>query len=42
VEKLDVAREVVGRVTHIPLYPELEEHEIERIVTVLQQFTAGE
>ena len=41
VEKLDVAREVVGRVTHIPLYPELEEHEIERVVTTLQQFNAG-
>ena len=36
VEKLDVAREVVGRITHIPRYPELEEEEIERVVTALQ------
>jgi dTDP-4-amino-4,6-dideoxygalactose transaminase len=42
VERLDVAREVAGRITHIPLYPELEEQEIERVVTALQQFTAGE
>jgi dTDP-4-amino-4,6-dideoxygalactose transaminase len=41
VERLDVARDVVGRVTHIPLYPELLEEEIERIVTALEQFTAG-
>jgi len=40
VEALDVARAVVGLITHIPLYPELEEEEIERVVTVLQQFTA--
>ena len=42
VERLDMARDVVRRVTHIPLYPELEEEEIERIVTALQQFTADE
>ncbi|MFL5667657.1 MAG: DegT/DnrJ/EryC1/StrS family aminotransferase [Ktedonobacteraceae bacterium] len=42
VERLDVAREVVDRVTHIPLYPELEEEEIERVVTALQQFIASE
>jgi len=40
VEALEVAREVVGLITHIPLYPELEEEEIERIVTALQGFTA--
>jgi dTDP-4-amino-4,6-dideoxygalactose transaminase len=39
VEALEVAREVVGLITHIPLYPELEEEEIERIVTALQGFT---
>jgi dTDP-4-amino-4,6-dideoxygalactose transaminase len=33
-----VARRVVGRITHIPLYPELEEEEIERIVRALQGF----
>jgi len=32
------AREVAGRITHIPLYPELEDQEIERIVTALQEF----
>ena len=42
VEVLDVARQVVGRVTHIPLYPELEEEEIERIVAVLREFAADE
>ena len=40
VEALEVAKEVVGLVTHIPLYPELEEEEIERIVAALQRFTA--
>jgi len=40
VEALEVAREVVGLITHIPLYPELEEEEIERIVTALQRFAA--
>ena len=39
VESLEVARQVVGRITHIPLYPELEEEEIERIETALQGFT---
>jgi len=39
VEALDVAREVVGLITHIPLYPELEEEEIERVVAALQEFT---
>jgi dTDP-4-amino-4,6-dideoxygalactose transaminase len=39
VEALEVAREVVGLITHIPLYPELEEEEIERIVTASQGFT---
>jgi dTDP-4-amino-4,6-dideoxygalactose transaminase len=39
VEALEVARAVAGLVTHIPLYPELEEEEIERIVTALQGFT---
>lgn len=38
VESLEVAREVVGCITHIPLYPELEDEEIERIVTALQGF----
>ncbi len=38
VESLEVARQIVGRITHIPLYPELEEEEIERIVSVLQGF----
>jgi dTDP-4-amino-4,6-dideoxygalactose transaminase len=42
VEALEVAREVAGLVTHIPLYPELEEEEIERIVTALQGFDADE
>ncbi len=42
VEALDVARAVVGLITHIPLYPELEEEEIERIVTALRRFTADE
>lgn len=40
VEALEVAREVVGLVTYIPLYPELEEEEIEHIVAALQRFTA--
>jgi len=40
VETLEVAREVVGLITYIPLYPELEEEEIERIVTALQRFAA--
>lgn len=38
VQSLDVARAVQGRTTHIPLYPELGEDEIERIITVLQRF----
>ncbi|HEY6543061.1 MAG TPA: DegT/DnrJ/EryC1/StrS family aminotransferase, partial [Ktedonobacteraceae bacterium] len=38
VEPLAVAREAVSRITHIPLYPELEDEEIERIVLALQQF----
>ncbi len=42
VEALEVTRAVVGLITHIPLYPELEEEEIERVVTVLQGFTANE
>lgn len=37
VEALEVARQVAGRITHVPLYPELEEEEIERIVAVLNQ-----
>ena len=41
IERLDVAREVAGLITHIPLYPELEEEEIERVITALQQFIAG-
>jgi len=40
VEALEVAREVVGLITYIPLYPELEEEEIERVVTALQRFAA--
>ncbi len=40
VETLEVAREVVGLITYIPLYPELEEEEIERVVTALQRFAA--
>ena len=39
VESLEVARQVAGRITHIPLYPELEEEEIERVVSALQGFT---
>jgi dTDP-4-amino-4,6-dideoxygalactose transaminase len=42
VEALDVAREVADLITHIPLYPELEEEEIERVVAALQGFTADE
>jgi dTDP-4-amino-4,6-dideoxygalactose transaminase len=42
VEALEVARAVTGLITHIPLYPELEEEEIERIVTALQRFSADE
>jgi dTDP-4-amino-4,6-dideoxygalactose transaminase len=38
IESLAVARRVVGRITHILLYPELEEEEIERIVRALQGF----
>lgn len=38
IESLTVAREVVGRITHIPLYPELEDEEIERVVSALQTF----
>jgi dTDP-4-amino-4,6-dideoxygalactose transaminase len=41
VEALEVAKEVVDLVTHIPLYPELEEEEIERVVTALQRFAAA-
>jgi len=39
VEALEVAREAVDLITHIPLYPELEEEEIERVVAALQEFT---
>ena len=42
VEALEVAREVAGLITHIPLYPELEEEEIERVMTALQQFSVAE
>jgi dTDP-4-amino-4,6-dideoxygalactose transaminase len=42
VEPLEVAREGVGLITHIPLYPELEEEEIERVVTALREFTMDE
>jgi len=42
VEELDVARAVADLITHIPLYPELEEEEIERVVAALQGFTADE
>ena len=35
---LEVARRVVGCITHIPLYPELENEEIERIVEALHGF----
>lgn len=38
IESLEVAREVVGRLTHIPLYPELEDEEIERVAWALQEF----
>ncbi len=38
IEPLDVSRHLVGRICSIPLYPELEEEEIVRIVTVLQQW----
>jgi dTDP-4-amino-4,6-dideoxygalactose transaminase len=37
VEALEVARAVADLVTHIPLYPELEEEEIERIVTASRE-----
>ena len=37
-ESLEVAREIVDRITHIPLYPELEDEEIERIMNALRQF----
>jgi dTDP-4-amino-4,6-dideoxygalactose transaminase len=40
VEALEVAREAVDLITHIPLYPELEEEEIERVLTALQRFAA--
>ena len=39
VEALEVARAGADLITHIPLYPELEDEEIERIVTALQGFT---
>jgi dTDP-4-amino-4,6-dideoxygalactose transaminase len=42
VEALEVARAVTGLLTHIPLYPELEEEEIERVATALQGFTSEE
>jgi len=42
VEALEVARAVAGLITHIPLYPELEEEEIERVMTALQQFSVDE
>ena len=42
VEALDVARGAAGLVTYIPLYPELEEEEIERVVTALQGFSVDE
>lgn len=34
---LSVAQDVVGRITHLPLYPELEEEELERILAVLRR-----
>jgi dTDP-4-amino-4,6-dideoxygalactose transaminase len=37
---LKEARQVMQRITHIPLYPELEEAEIDRIVAVLEQVAA--
>jgi len=37
---LKEARQVTQRITHIPLYPELEEAEIDRIVAVLEQVAA--
>jgi dTDP-4-amino-4,6-dideoxygalactose transaminase len=42
VEALEMARAAANLITHIPLYPELEEEEIERIVTALQRFSADE
>jgi dTDP-4-amino-4,6-dideoxygalactose transaminase len=42
VEALEVASEVVDLITHIPLYPELKEEEIERVATALQQFSMDE
>ena len=39
VEPLEVAKDVACLITHIPLYPELEEEEIERVVTALREFT---
>lgn len=35
---LPVAQDVVGRITHLPLYPELEDEEIERIIAVVRQW----
>lgn len=35
---LPIAHDVVGRITHLPLYPELEEEEIERIIAVVRQW----
>jgi len=35
---LPVAQDVVGRITHLPLYPELEDEEIERISAVMRQW----
>jgi dTDP-4-amino-4,6-dideoxygalactose transaminase len=39
IESLPVARDVAQRITHLPLYPELEEEEIERIITALLNWT---
>jgi dTDP-4-amino-4,6-dideoxygalactose transaminase len=35
---LPIAQDVVERITHLPIYPELEEEEIERIIGVVQQW----
>ena len=42
VEALEVAREVADLITYLPLYPELEEEEIERVAAALQGFGAEE
>jgi dTDP-4-amino-4,6-dideoxygalactose transaminase len=35
---LPIAHDVVGRITHLPIYPELEDEEVERIIAVVRQW----